>query len=72
VTLASAAPAGGTVVSLAGNSSALIVPTSVTVPAGATSATFTYSTTRVGATYTRTITASLNGVSKSSNVTLTP
>ena len=41
VTLTSAAPTGGSVVTLASQSSAVTVPASVTVPAGATTASFT-------------------------------
>ncbi len=41
VTLTTAAPAGGAVVTLGSGSSAVSVPASVTVPAGATTATFT-------------------------------
>src|SRR5262245_28581545 len=51
VTLASAAPAGGAVVQLfSGNTSVATVPASVTVSAGATSATFSIATSSVPAT----------------------
>ena len=46
VVLNSAAPAGGLVVPLSDNSTAVTVPASVTVPAGATSATFPVNTER--------------------------
>src|SRR5262249_51708292 len=64
VTLAGAAPAGGVLVALSStNTSAATVPASVTVPAGATSATFTVSTSPVtgGGTFSP-ITASAGGV----------
>jgi uncharacterized repeat protein (TIGR03803 family) len=44
VTLSGEAPSGGSVVNLSSNSSFIIVPGSVTVPAGATSATFEVTT----------------------------
>lgn len=48
-TLNQAAPSGGTTVTLASKNAAASVPPSVSVPAGATSATFTVSTSSVGA-----------------------
>jgi uncharacterized delta-60 repeat protein len=72
VSLQYAAHQGGQVVSLTSNSSAVTVPASVTVPAGATSAMFNFSTGVVSATAARLVTASANGVSRSAWVTLQP
>ena len=56
VTLSAAAPAGGVVITLSsGNTSLATVPASVTIPAGATSATFTVNTLSVNSTATVTI-----------------
>ena len=66
VTLSAAAPAGGAVVMLASNKPAATVQTSVTVAAGATTATFTVNTTTVTAGTIATITATYDGISKSS------
>ena len=66
VTLSAAAPAGGAVVMLASNKPAATVQTSVTVAAGATTATFTVATTTVTAGTIATITATYDGISKSS------
>ena len=55
-TLNGPAPAGGTVISLSSNSSAASVPASVTIPAGATSATFPIQTYTVSSPVTVTIT----------------
>ena len=73
VTLSGPAPAGGAQVALSGNNTAAArVPSSVIVPAGATSATFTVSTSSVAASTTATISASYGGVSKSATLTVTP
>jgi hypothetical protein len=53
------------------NSSVVSVPAAVTVPAGATSASFAVSTDRVKRTQTVTIKASYNGGSVSATLTLT-
>jgi hypothetical protein len=72
VTLTSAAPTGGALVSLASSDIAATVPASVTVPAGATSATFAISTSSVTASTTATITATYGGATASAALTLTP
>jgi hypothetical protein len=72
VTLASAAPAGGTAVALSSGNAAATVPASVTVPAGQTSATFTVSTTSVTATTSATITASAGGATRTATLTVNP
>src|SRR5262245_9293753 len=64
VTLSAAAPAGGAVVMLASNKPAATVPISVTVAAGATTATFTVHTTTVTAGTIAMITATYDGISK--------
>jgi uncharacterized delta-60 repeat protein len=71
VTLTAAAPAGGALVSLLDNSQVTSVPASVTVPQGATTATFSVSTTPVGANTTATVTGSYNGVSRAGTLTIT-
>ncbi len=75
VTLSAAAPAGGAVVALASNNTAVAtVPTSVTVAAGATSATFTVSTNSLTAcaSSVATISATYGGVTRSADLTVTP
>src|SRR5207248_5460054 len=70
VELNSMAPAGGLIVTLSDNSSAVTVPASVTVPAGATSATFPVTTTAVTADTPATISATL-GTTQSTTRTVT-
>src|SRR5204863_9374472 len=66
VTLSAAAPAGGAVVALkSSNTNAATVLPSVTVPAGATTATFMVTTKTVTAGTIATITATYDGISKS-------
>jgi hypothetical protein len=64
VTLGAAAPVGGTAVSLQSNSATAQVPSFVTVQPGATTASFTISTTPVTSTQTVTITAKAGGVTE--------
>ncbi len=71
VTINSAAPTGGTVVSLSSNLGAASVPSTVTVAAGQTTANFTVTTSSVTAQGTATITATLNG-SATASVTVNP
>jgi uncharacterized repeat protein (TIGR03803 family) len=61
VELSWSAPAGGAVVSLSSDSSVVSVPASVTVPAGATRATFPITTGRTKRTRSATIIAAYNG-----------
>jgi len=71
VTLGSAAPTGNAVVALgSGDSSVVSVPATVTVPAGATSASFIASTKRVKRTQTVSIRATYNGGSVSATLTV--
>jgi len=72
VTLSAAAPSGGMVVSLSGNSTAATTPASVTVAAGHTSANFTIATTSVTASTQATITAAAGGVTRTASLTVTP
>ena len=73
VKLSAAAPSAGQVVSLSSsNASALKVPTSVTIAAGKTSATFTATSVPVTASSTVTITASADGTQKTGTVTVLP
>jgi hypothetical protein len=72
-TLASAAPAGGAVVTLSSsNVNAATVPGSVTVPAGATSVTFTAGTAPVSASVRVTITGAFGGTARSATLTVKP
>jgi uncharacterized repeat protein (TIGR03803 family) len=65
------APSGGAVITLSSNSPAVAsVPTTVTVPAGAWTASFAVSTKRVTKTRTVGITASYNGLSISAKLTV--
>ena len=70
VSLAQAAPSGGTAVSLASNNTMLPVPASVTVPAGSTSATSTATAGNCGTNQTATVTATLNSASKAVVISL--
>ena len=72
VTLTSAAPSGGLVVSLSSNVGAATVPANVTVPAGATSATFTIATTTVTTATTVTVTGSFGGATRTATLTVNP
>ena len=71
VTLAAAAPVGGAIVALSSSNTGLAqVPSSVTVAAGATSATFTVTTTPVSSNATVTISATY-GVTRTATLTVT-
>jgi hypothetical protein len=73
VTLTAAAPSGGALVSLSSSNPAVAaVPASVTIGAGATSATFAATTSTVTATTPVTITATYSGVTKTATLTVTP
>lgn len=72
VTLSAAAPTGGVVVSLtSGNTAAATVPVSVTVPAGASSASFTVVSGTTSGTSSSVITAVAAGVSRTALFTVT-
>ena len=73
VTLSAAAPAGGAVVALTSNNpNAATVPTSVTVAAGATTATFTVATRTVTVGTVATITATYDGISQAGGLVVNP
>jgi len=73
VTLSGAAPSGGAQVALSSsNTAAARVPSSVTVAAGATSATFPIGTSAVAASTTITISAAYSGATRSVSLTVTP
>jgi hypothetical protein len=72
VTLNKPAPSGGAVVALSSSAAVATVPSSVAIPAGATSATFTVNTTAVTASTPVTITASFAGTSLPAALTVTP
>jgi hypothetical protein len=73
VTLSGPTPGGGAVVPLSSdNSAAATVPASVTVAAGASSATFTVTTSSVTASTPVTISASYAGVTKTASLTVAP
>ena len=73
ITLTGGAPSGGAVVTLSSaNTSVVSVPASVTVPAGASSATFGVNTTAVTTNTSVVITATYAGVSRTTTLTVTP
>ena len=73
VTLSGAAPAGGLVATLSSaNPTVVSVPTSVVVPAGSSSASFTVTTSAVTSTAVVGVTASLGDTTKTSALTVTP
>ena len=73
VTLSGSAPAGGVQVVLSSsNPGAAQVPSSVTVPAGATTATFTVTTSAVASSTWVSISASFGGVTKTATLSVNP
>jgi hypothetical protein len=73
VALTGAAPSGGAVVTLSSsNTAAATVPVSVTVAAGATSATFTVSTAPVGSSANATISGTYGGASRTASLSVLP
>ncbi|HTF24861.1 MAG TPA: hypothetical protein VK937_13245, partial [Candidatus Limnocylindria bacterium] len=68
VTLSAPAPAGGATVMLSSSNGAARVPSSVFVPAGATSATFTVNTSIVLLSTSATISASYNGTTRTAGL----
>jgi len=71
VTLSGPAPAGGAQVMLSSSNGAAGVPSSVFVPAGATSATFALSTSVVLVSTSVTISASYNGTTQTATLSVT-
>jgi hypothetical protein len=72
VTLSSAAPVGGLTVTLSSNNAAASVPASVVVPQGSKTALVSVTHNSVANTTSVTLTASLNGVNKTSVLTINP
>src|SRR6185436_198804 len=73
ITLTAGAPSGGAVVTLSSANTAVVsVPASVTVAAGASSATFGVETSGVASNTGVTITATYGGVSRTTTLTVTP
>src|SRR6266478_640533 len=72
VTLSGAASTGGAQVALSSNNGAASVPPSVTVAAGATSATFAVSTSTVASSTIVTISAAHSGVTRTASLTVAP
>lgn len=68
----SGAATSATVVTLASSNAAATVPASVTVAAGASIANFTINTTAVSATTNAVISGTLNGITRSSTLTINP
>ncbi len=71
VTFSGPAPAGGAQVALSSSNAAASVPSSLTVPVGATSAAFTVNTSAVAASTPVTISASYGGVTQTASLTVT-
>ncbi|MDR3692477.1 MAG: PQQ-binding-like beta-propeller repeat protein [Fimbriimonas sp.] len=71
-TISAAAPTGGLVVNLASNGSTATVPGSVTIPAGATSASFAVSTQPVSVRSTPSITGTFGSTSIGAKLTIVP
>ena len=72
ITLPTAAPSGGTTVTLKSSTSDAVVPASVKVAAGATSTTFSVTTASVNSVTTATITATANKVVETATLTIDP
>ena len=72
IAISTSAPAGGVVLTLTSSNSLLSVPATVTVPAGAVTASFTAKAGSVNANQTAVITASLNGVTQTASLALVP
>lgn len=72
VSISSPASGGGVTVALSSASNAVVVPASVTVPAGANTATFAITTSTVPLTTSTTLSADYNGVTKSVTFTVDP
>ena len=70
VSLPTPAPDGGAAIALVSNAPQAIVPSSVTIPAGASSQTFTIATLDAPPTMTATITATYGGSSQTATVTV--
>jgi hypothetical protein len=72
VTLNAPAPAAGMIVTLSDNSSAISVPTSITVPAGLKSQKFQINTTAVSSSQSGAVTATIGAISKTASLMIQP
>ena len=72
VALNGPAPSGGAIVSLSDNSTSAQTPASITIAAGATSATFTITASPVSTPTAVTISATYNGINKQGTITINP
>lgn len=72
VTISSAAPSSGMAIGLSSSASAATVPSSVTIPSGATSATFPITTLGVITQTPATISANCNGAVQTASLTVNP
>jgi hypothetical protein len=72
VTLAYPAPDGGVLLALTSGNTAATVPANITVPPGATGATFTITTSAVSSAQTAAISASYNGITRTETLTISP
>lgn len=72
VKLSGSAPAGGLGLSLSSSNLSATVPQTISVPAGTNSTTFTVATVGVSSLTTATISASVNGVSQSGTLNISP
>src|SRR5579883_716270 len=72
VTLPSATPSGGAVVTLSSSAPAAITPSSLSISPGASSGTFTVSTSKVTSNVMATITATYSGSSATSSIAIQP
>lgn len=72
VSLTGPAPAAGVTVSLSSSNPKAVVPSPLTIPAGASSATFSVSTYSVAVKLTATISAAAGGVAKTAVLTINP
>ncbi len=72
VTLNTSAPSGGLVIALTSNQATATVPPTITVPAGASGASFTISTVAVPTQVSAAITAGISGSNLSVNLTVNP
>jgi len=71
VTLSENAPVGGQVIELVSNSASLMVPLTVTVPAGQKTADFTFTTSIISSDVTVGVMAKANGGQQTANITVT-
>src|SRR5258705_2983380 len=71
VALSGAAPSSGAVVNLSDNNTSVTVPSSITIAAGASSASFTAATSAVASTQSAVISGNYNGATQTASLTVT-